>query len=53
MIWRAARRRARVHSAIAAYSEWRSERDAVRATYRVWLAHELARMQVPGSVVAR
>jgi hypothetical protein len=38
MIWRAARRRARVDAAVAAYTEWRSECDAVRATYRVWIA---------------
>jgi hypothetical protein len=36
--WRAARRRARVDAALAAYRQWRSERDAVRATYRVWVA---------------
>jgi hypothetical protein len=38
MIWRAARRRARVDAAVAAYRQWHSERDAVRAAYRVWLA---------------
>ena len=31
MIWRAARRRARVDAAVAAYRQWHSERDAVRA----------------------
>ena len=35
MIWGAARRRARVDAAVAAYTQWRSERDAVRAAYRV------------------
>ena len=30
MIWRAARRRARVDAAVAAYRHWHSERDAVR-----------------------
>jgi hypothetical protein len=38
MIWRAARRRARVGAAVAAYRQWHSERDAVRAAYRVWVA---------------
>lgn len=38
MIWGAARGRARVHAALAAYTQWRSERDAVRAAYRVWSA---------------
>jgi hypothetical protein len=38
MIWGAARRRARVDAAVAAYAQWRSERDAVRAAYRVWSA---------------
>ena len=38
MIWGAARRRARVDAAIAAYTQWRSERDAVSAAYRVWSA---------------
>lgn len=38
MIWGAARRRARVDAAVAAYTQWRSERDAVRAAYRVWSA---------------
>ncbi len=38
MIWGAARRRARVDAAVAAYTEWRSERDAVRAAYRAWSA---------------
>ena len=37
MIWRAARRRARVDAAVAAYRQWHSERDAVRAAYRVWV----------------
>jgi hypothetical protein len=37
MIWRAARRRARVDEAVAAYREWHSEREAVRAAYRVWI----------------
>ena len=37
MIWGAARRR--VDAAVAAYTQWRSERDAVRAAYRDdWLA---------------
>jgi hypothetical protein len=36
MIGRAARRRARVDA--AAYRQWHSERDAVRAAYRVWVA---------------
>ena len=35
MIWGAARRHARVDSAVAAYMQWRSERDATRAAYRV------------------
>ena len=38
MIWGAVRRRARVDAAVAAYTQWRSERDAVRAAYRVWSA---------------
>lgn len=38
MIWRAASRRARVDAAVAAYRQWRSERDAVHAAYRVWAA---------------
>lgn len=38
MIWRAARRRARVDAAVAAYRQWHSECDAVRAAYRVWVA---------------
>ena len=38
MIWGAARRRVRVDTAVAAYTQWRSERDAVRAPYRVWSA---------------
>jgi hypothetical protein len=38
MIWRRTRRRARVDAAVAAYKQWRSERDAVRATYRAWIA---------------
>ena len=38
MIWGAARRRARVDAAVAAYTQWRSERDAVRAAYRAWSA---------------
>ena len=38
MIRRAARRRARVDAAVAAYRQWHSERDAVRAAYRVWVA---------------
>jgi hypothetical protein len=38
MIWGAARRRARVDAAVAAYTQWRSECDAVRAAYRVWSA---------------
>jgi hypothetical protein len=39
MIWgAAARRRARVDADVAAYTQWRSERDAVRAAYRVWSA---------------
>ena len=32
------RRRARVDAVVAAYMQWRSERDAVRATYRGWIA---------------
>jgi hypothetical protein len=36
VIWGAARRRACVDAAVAAYTQWRSERDAVRAGYRVW-----------------
>jgi hypothetical protein len=35
MIWGAARRRARVDLAVAAYTQWRVERDAVRDAYRV------------------
>jgi hypothetical protein len=35
MIGRAAPRRARVDAAVAAYTQWRSERNAVRAAYRV------------------
>jgi hypothetical protein len=35
MIWRAARRHACVDAALAAYRQWRSERDAVRATDRI------------------
>jgi hypothetical protein len=38
MISRAARRRARVDAAIAAYARWRSECDGVRAAYRAWIA---------------
>ena len=38
MIWGAARRRARVDAAVAAHTQWRFERDAVRAAYRVWSA---------------
>ena len=38
MIGRAARRRARVDAAVVAYRQWHSERDAVRAAYRVWVA---------------
>jgi hypothetical protein len=38
MIWPVARRRTRVEAAVAAYTQWRSERDAVRAAYRVWSA---------------
>ena len=54
MIWGAARRRARVDAAVAAYTQWRSERDAVRAAYRasreIGLAHQLACMQaLPGA----
>jgi hypothetical protein len=37
MIWRAARRRARVDAAVAAYRQWHYERDAVRAAYRAWV----------------
>ena len=37
MIRRAARRRARVDAAVAAYRQWHCERDAVRAAYRVWV----------------
>ena len=36
MIWGAVRGRARVDAAVATYAQWRSERDAVRAAYRVW-----------------
>jgi hypothetical protein len=36
MIRRAARRRARVDATVTAYRQWHSERDAVRAAYRVW-----------------
>jgi hypothetical protein len=36
MIRGAARRRARVDAAVAAYTQWRSERDAVRTACRVW-----------------
>ena len=61
MIWGAARRRARVDAAVAAYTQWRSERDAVRAAYRDTQLgpptrssgrprHQLARMQaLPGA----
>jgi hypothetical protein len=38
MIWRAARRRARVDAAVAAYRQRHSERDAVRTACRVSLA---------------
>jgi hypothetical protein len=38
MIWRTARRRARVDAAVAAYRQWRFERDAVRAAYQIWIA---------------
>ena len=38
MIWGAARGRARVDAADAAYTQRRSERAAVRAAYRVWSA---------------
>jgi hypothetical protein len=38
MTRRAARRRARVDAAVAVYRQWHSERDAVRAAYRVWVA---------------
>jgi hypothetical protein len=38
MTRRAARRRACVDAAVAAYRQWHSERDAVRAAYRVWVA---------------
>jgi hypothetical protein len=38
MIWGAARTRAPIDAAVAAYTQWRSERDAVRAGYRVWSA---------------
>ena len=38
MIWGAARRRARVDAAVAAYTQWCLERDAVRAAYRAWSA---------------
>ena len=38
MIWGAARGRARLDAAVAAYMQWRSERDVVRATYRGWIA---------------
>jgi hypothetical protein len=42
MIWRDAHRRARVDAAVAAYRQWHSERDAVRAAYRVWVAASAA-----------
>ena len=38
MIWGAARKRARVDAAVAAYTQWGSERDAIRAVDRVWSA---------------
>ena len=38
MIWRAHRRQARVDGAVAANTQWRSERDGVRAAHRVWSA---------------
>jgi hypothetical protein len=38
MIWGAARRPARAAAAVAVYPRWQSERDAVRAAYRVWSA---------------
>ena len=38
MIWLAAHRRARVDAAFAAYTQWRSECEAVRAAYRIWSA---------------
>jgi hypothetical protein len=38
MISRRTRRRARVDAAVAAYKQWRSERDEVRAAYRGWIA---------------
>ena len=56
MIWGAARRRARVDAAVAAYTQWRSERDAVCAAYRVWSAVGAfggAHAGAPESVVAR
>jgi hypothetical protein len=37
MIWGTAGRRARVDAAVA-YTQWRSERDAVRAAFQVWSA---------------
>jgi hypothetical protein len=43
MIWRPARRRACVDAVLAAYGQWRSERDAVRAA-ETGLAHQLAGM---------
>jgi hypothetical protein len=50
MIWGAARRRARVYAAVATYTQWRSERDAVRALAETGLAHQLARTQaLPGA----
>ena len=42
MIWRAARRRARVDATVAAYRQWHSERDVVRAAYRVWVRSAFA-----------
>jgi hypothetical protein len=68
MIWGAARRRARIEAAVAAYTQWRSEGDReerAATTYaslmsrvghlaETGLAHQLARMKaLPGSVVAR
>ena len=41
-LWGSGRRRAAADNALAAYTEWRSERDAVRDAYRTWRdAHAL------------
>jgi hypothetical protein len=38
LIGRSARQRALVDAAVTAYAQWRSERAAVRAAYRRWIA---------------